>query len=435
MRARQRDLSVDLFRVLAVVVVVLGHWLAASLTYRNGRFGDENVLAGVPWTRWLTLFFQVIPLLFLVAGYANAASWDHRGDDRWPDWLRRRVSATLGPATAYVAVVLIAVAVCLVSHVDGQQLEYAASAVALHLWFLPVYLVLVSLTPVMVAAQRRWGWAAPAALAAAVAVVDAATLGGRLPLLGWANYLLGWAAVYQLGVAWLRGALRGRLPRLLAVGGAATLAVLIRFGPYPLSMVAVPGETVRNTSPPTVALLAFSVAQAGLVAAVAPTLNRRLAASRWRHPLAAVNNRVMGLYLWHMIPVVLVALAAYPAGLLPQPVPGTAGWWLSRAVWVALLTAVTAIVLALLAVARAHFGGRLSRWSPGWPVWLSRPLLVLGAATAAYALFRFTVGGFAPRGRFPVTSTLLYFAGAALLGRRDNRHHDVARDESVHRLS
>jgi len=35
-------------------------------------------------------------------------------------------------------------------------LATAGWAVALHLWFLPVYLILLSMTPAMDAAHRRW---------------------------------------------------------------------------------------------------------------------------------------------------------------------------------------------------------------------------------------------------------------------------------------
>ncbi|WP_020659148.1 acyltransferase family protein [Amycolatopsis benzoatilytica] len=416
MREPRRDLSVDLYRVLAVIVVVLGHWLAASLTYRGGQFGDQNVLAGLPWTQWLTLLFQVIPVFFLVAGYGNAASWSRYGDaHRWEDWIRRRVTATLGPTTLYVSAVLAAVAAIELSGADRSQLAYGASAVALHLWFLPVYLVLVSLTPAMLAAQRRWGLAAPAALTVAVAAVDAATLGAHLPVLGWANYLLGWATVYQLGVAWFSGTLSGPRPLLLTAGALVALTILVRLELYPLSMVAVPGAPVRNTSPPTLALLAFSAAQAGLLLALAPALARRLRTSRGRPLLATANRNVMALYLWHMIPVVFVAAAVYPTRLLPQPALGTAGWWLVRIPWVGLLTAVTVAGLTLFGLAHTRSRHRRPARSFRVPPTLARLTLLLGTATAAYALFRFTTAGFAPAGRFPLTSTLLYATGAGFV--------------------
>jgi len=136
---------------------VLGHWLAASVTYRDGHFDNDNVLAELPWTQWLTLIFQVVPVFFLVAGYANAASWTRSrnpdGGGR-QDWLRHRLTRTLGPTTVYVAGVLVVIAVLSWAGVDASQLAFGTWAVAWHLWFIPVYLVLVSLTPL--AASGTW---------------------------------------------------------------------------------------------------------------------------------------------------------------------------------------------------------------------------------------------------------------------------------------
>ena len=67
----------------------------------------------------------------------------------------------------YVVLVSAVVVVLDISHVARSTLEYAGWAVAMHLWFLAVYLVVVSLTPIAIAAQRRWGLLVPAALASA----------------------------------------------------------------------------------------------------------------------------------------------------------------------------------------------------------------------------------------------------------------------------
>ena len=40
----QRELAVDLYRVAAVALVVAGHWLAASVAFRDGHFVRENPL-------------------------------------------------------------------------------------------------------------------------------------------------------------------------------------------------------------------------------------------------------------------------------------------------------------------------------------------------------------------------------------------------------
>ena len=174
----------------------------------------------------------------------------------------------------------------------------------------------------------------PAALAAGVAAVDAASLAGHVPYLSWLNYLLCWALLYQLGIAWQSRLLAGCRPRLLAAGSVCALALLIGLGPYPVSMIGVPGQAVQNTEPPSLAMVAFGCAQAGLVISFAPVVNRALRQDAIQRVLSRANSNVMALYLWHMIPVVIVAIVGYPAGLLPQPVeggaaggsPGWSGW-------------------------------------------------------------------------------------------------------------
>lgn len=69
-----RNLAVDYYRVSGVILIVLGHWLAGSVTYHDGHFGRQNPLVDMPWTQWLTWPFQAVPVFFLVAGYAGAVS-------------------------------------------------------------------------------------------------------------------------------------------------------------------------------------------------------------------------------------------------------------------------------------------------------------------------------------------------------------------------
>jgi hypothetical protein len=121
------------------------------------------------------------------------------------------------------------------------------------------------------------------ALVLAVVAVDALRFGAGLPLVGEANYLLAWLAAHQAGVAWRDGVLpQGRsVPGVaLLLGGAAAVVLLTVPGPYPVSMVAVPGEPVSNTGPPTAALLALAAAQTGAVLLAAPALERLAARGR-----------------------------------------------------------------------------------------------------------------------------------------------------------
>jgi len=420
-----RDLAMDFYRVTAIVFVVLGHWLVAALTYRNGHFGLQDPLVELPWTQWLTWGFQVVPVFFVVAGYASALSWT-----RWQDcargdrqaWLRRRLARIVGPTGTYVAVVLVVVGILVAVDVRGP-LSIAGWAVGMHLWFLAVFLVVISLTPVLVAADRRWGLAVPVAFAVATAAVDAVAIGGHVPHVGALNYAFCWAGIYQLGIAWHRGRFRGHRALVLTVIAALALTVAVGWGPYPISMIAVPGAAVQNTSPPSLAMFAFGATQAGLALTFAPKLNSALAASRWKRVLTVANENVMALYLWHMVPVIVVTLVGYPLGLLPQPPIGSGTWWLARLEWLAVLSLVTSAELVVLWWKRAFFVAPLPMARSPLPIRWTEPILLTATAAAAVALSRFAADGFAPYAKFPVVTSLLFAGGLALMALEGTRPH------------
>ena len=155
-----REVALDLYRFGAVVIVVIGHWLLSVMTYRDGEFGRDNPLVLMPWTQWLTWFFQVVPVFFAVAGYASAVSWarmdadEHHAVSR-QDRIRARVARTLGPTAVYSLFVLLVMSALILVGLSGQVRDVAGWAVAMHLWFLAVYLMVVLLTPLSLAAHRR----------------------------------------------------------------------------------------------------------------------------------------------------------------------------------------------------------------------------------------------------------------------------------------
>ena len=416
-----RNLAVDFYRFSGVVLIVLGHWLAGSVTYRDGQFGRQNPLVDLPWTQWLTWIFQAVPVFFLVAGYASAVSWTRRCDAEGfsrEAWLRHRLARVLGPTAVYMALVSVIVLILLACGVPSSVLEYAGWAVAMHLWFLAVYVVVVSVTPIAIAAQRRWGLLVPGVLAAAVVGVDAAAIAGHVPYVGWVNYLLCWGLLYQLGIAWHGGLLSGRRAVLLASGSAVTLGLLIWASLYPVSMIGIPGEQVQNTTPPTVAMMAFACTQAGLAVALAPALNRILRPGLVQRVLSTANSNVMALYLWHMIPVVIVAIVCYPAGLLPQPLEGTAAWWLIRLEWVTILSLVTAVEMMLLWWGRRFFAAPLPMLGIPFRERWGEMVMLAGVAMAASGLHFFAYAGFAPDGHYPWVAALVFAVGAALVALR-----------------
>jgi hypothetical protein len=224
-----------------------------------------------------------------------------------------------------------------------------------------------------------------------------------------------WGSIHQWGFAWRDGTLTSPRRHLLVMsaGGAALLAGLVTSRTFKVDMVG-----SGNTNPPSIALLAFAAAQTGLVLAAAPWVSRWLEREeRWRR-VRKLNSTVMNVYLWHFVPVIVVALAFYTTGVLPQPGIGSAEWFELRLVWFALLTAVFVPLLALVTWAerpllRLPAGqGRPGSWSPA--------LLLLGLIAAAVALARLAIGGFAPAGHFPrapVAGFALGLAAIVFIGR------------------
>ena len=166
-----------------------------------------------------------------------------------------------------------------------------------------------------------------------------------------------------------------------------------------------------NTNPPSIALLAFAAAQCGLVIAAEPAVTRLLAGpGLWRR-VRSLNATTMTVYLWHFVPVIIIAVAFYPTGVMPQPAIGTAEWWESRLAWWALLTVVlVALVAAVMRAERPMTRlpagiGRPGPWSPA--------LLAAGLAASMYGLARLAISGFTPGGHLPALALAACAVGLA----------------------
>jgi len=421
-----RDRYVDFLRVAAIGAVVFGHWLVTSLTYRDGGFAAANVLRDISWAPWVTWGFQVMPVFFLVGGFAAGYSWNGgghawnaggRGRERGngPQWLRRRAVRLLGPTTWYVIAALVGMGVAETAGVPAGTLALAGWAVALHLWFLPVYLLLTLLTPALSSLHRRYGLAVPVAMALLGVAIDVLVINAHVKAVGWLNYPLVWGAAYQLGFGWQDGSLtrRRRTPLLIAGVGAAAFIALEWSGLFPVSLIGEQGQQINNTAPPSVALAAYGAAQLGALIAVAPLVSRWLRRDRVWHVIEVCNTGVMTVYLWQMLPVVLGGVLLYPTRWMPQPAVGSAEWWFLRPVWLAAL----ALLLAPLIVV-SHRIRRPAERSPvdartaprGFP-----PLLWAATGLTSFALARFAIAGFAPDGRPPVEAVAVYAAGVLLV--------------------
>ncbi|GAA2510202.1 acyltransferase family protein [Winogradskya humida] len=415
-----RDRYADLLRVASLGIVICGHWLMA-VPDEDGE-GITNVLAVVPVLQPLTWLFQVMPLFFLVGGFGHAralGSLERRGGG-YADFVRARVTRLLRPAAVFLAVwVLLAVAAGLAGQ-DRGMVRLGLRTVVQPLWFLGVYLGLVALAPVMLRLHRRFGVAVPVAMLAAAGVVDLLRFHGHSqPAV--LNLLLVWGGVHQLGFFYADRTLQ-RHGAALAFLGLGSVLLLTVFGPYPVSMVGLPGSRMSNMSPPSVALAAHSVWLIGAAMLLRAPATRWLERARvWRAVIAA-NGLAMTAFLWHLS-AVFVLLTIFPAGtIFPTGLsgtPGTAAWWLTRPVWLAAAAALTLVFV----LAFRRFDTAIPR--PGGsaaPAAIGVTLCTLGIiGLSAVGLGGLLTGHKASLLGIPVTAPLtlaMIAAGAGLVGAR-----------------
>jgi fucose 4-O-acetylase-like acetyltransferase len=412
----ERNRVVDLLRAISILAVVVGHWLVAA-PYMNGGAVEGGHLLGIaPWTQWLTWGFQVMPLFFLVGGFSNGMSWvaSQRASGNWPDWFAARVRRLIAPVLPLFLVWTLFALFGTAAGVERGVVKMAAQLALIPVWFLAVYLIVTALTPLTLAAWRQAGCASVAMLVAGAAAVDIAALRFGMPYINFANFLFVWLAIHQLGFAWSDGRFAGwTRPLALGLAALAALALLVRFGPYPLAMIGVPGAALGNSMPPTVALLALGIMQTGLALALEPLLRRWLARERVWTGVVMVNGMIMTIYLWHLTAFVAVVVAAWLLGGLGlHTMPDSADWWLARPLWFALYIAAT--LPLVMAFVRFESPGREAvdpRQVPHWRLITGLAMICLGLAmTAAISIA-------SPEG---VTGVRLWvvalpFVGAALI--------------------
>ena len=343
-----RNRYVDFLRAASIVAVVLGHWLIAAPYIANGEIDGINLLAHSPWTQWLTWVFQVMPVFFMVGGYSNAVSWRAsvtKGQD-YGTWLIARLRRLLVPTAALVATWAVLGITLTATNIDPEILRLGSQSAVIPVWFLAVYVVIVAVTPPLTAAWDRWGWASIATLAGAALAVD--LLGTTYEWLGWLNFAFVWMGVTQLGTAWQRGRIGGRSALTLAALAGTLVVLLVSWGPYPVSMVGVPGAVDTNNSPPTLALMMFGLMQTSLLVSIEPAARRMLDRAKVWTATVFVNGMIMTLYLWHLTAMVLLIGASLLVGGTGFGiVPGTGTWWMTRPLWLLVASVATVPFLVI----------------------------------------------------------------------------------------
>lgn len=386
----ERNRYVDFLRALSILAVVVGHWLVAAPYMKDGAVEGGHLLGIIPWTQWLTWGFQVMPLFFLVGGFSNGMSWaaNRRDGGSYAGWFSGRLQRLINPVLPLFLIwTLVAMFGTLIG-IERAVVRMAAQLALIPVWFLAVYLIIAAVVPVSHAAWRRFGLMSVFALIAGAVAIDVATLRFGVPYINFLNFAFVWLAVHQLGYAWGDGRfVRPGRAMIWGLCGIAALLMLVRFGPYPVAMIGVPGEPLSNSMPPTLALLALGIAQTGLALALEVPARRWLDRMSVWTAVVLVNGMIMTIYLWHLTAFVLVMIAAWLLGGVGlDVVPGSASWWLARPVWFALYIATTLPLVALFA--RFEQGrGESNATIPHWRLITALILICTGlAATAAISI-------------------------------------------------
>jgi peptidoglycan/LPS O-acetylase OafA/YrhL len=357
-----RDGSIDAVRSILLAVVVVLHSLMVGVSVGAGGVELTNALENQAWFAPVSWLVQVMPLFFIVGGFASITQWRSlRAAGVSPEqYARGRIERLVRPAIALVAVVGASLATLSQLGVPAEIVATASFRIGQPLWFLGVYILCSALVPVLSRAHERARIGTVLVLLLAVTLVDFARLASGVDAVGFLNLLFVWMLVQQLGF-WLADGTVDALSRRTRAGAllaALVLLTALTTGPYPADMFV-------NLNPPTVCLVVLGVAQL-----MAFSLLRPRFALLAAHPLAgrlidALGRRSMTVYLWHLPVLIglsallLVGDAAF-GGLLPAPLSGA--WWASRPLW--LICVAVAVLVVVRLFARIEVGGRRHTRAP-----------------------------------------------------------------------
>lgn len=386
-----RDRYVDFLRAASIAAVVFGHWFIGIIHWDGGVIRTTSAVGVTSWMWLATWFFQVMPIFFFVGGFSNLVAYDssRRRGEPTRAFVRSRIERLLKPSLVFLGVwtvVQIALHLADIGAANGPRLwdgtrllrgmlPPGATVPFGPLWFLGVYLIVVSISPLTIRLHRRFGLWVPAAMAAGTVVADVIGFGFGHPGVRWFNVGFVLLLPHQLGHFYADGSMT-RWPKrvfwgMIAIGlgglllltnptvfrlfGDARMRWFPTIGHYPKSLLGTDVEPISNAYPPTVCFLLGGIWAIGAVMLLRPKLSRWLERSRPWKTTIAVNGVIMTLFLWHMTAYLIMILALWPLGF-GHEADTTPRWWLERPLW----ELAPAIVLLLL----IRVVGKLERPAP-----------------------------------------------------------------------
>ncbi|SMQ60959.1 Peptidoglycan/LPS O-acetylase OafA/YrhL, contains acyltransferase and SGNH-hydrolase domains [Plantibacter sp. VKM Ac-1784] len=346
----ERDRGIDLVRACCIVGVVVLHAMMVGVTVTSVGPVFENASDGTAWIAPLSWVLQVMPLFFVIGGFAGLLAYRRHRSHGAPAsaFVAARLHRLLLPAVVSIGCVGAALAMLTVVGVPADLVAMAGFRFGQPLWFLGVFLLCQALLPALAAAHERAPLRSNATLAIAAVLVDVLRAATGVDALGFINLVLVWTALQQLGFFLADGSIGALSRRVRAAAGVGAVVVLVLTwwtGVYSSDLIA-------NINPPTAALLLVGVAHTALLSLVRERLTRLSARRRVAFVTDFVTRRAMTIYLWHM-PVLLAMAGASAVFALTTgialPAPDSLGWWLGRPLWLAVALTLTALVATVFA--------------------------------------------------------------------------------------
>jgi len=324
----RRDLSVDLVRVFCVLLVVVLHSLMLGLDVKaDGSIGWQNVVQEQPWFAVASWFGQLMPLFFVVGGFASWQGWAStvRRGGGGADFFRARLLRLGTPAAAWYVLVGAVVWAATAAGLPVPVAQLLAKGLGMPLWFLAAYLICQAAVPLLIRLHTTRPVATFTTLLAGVVAVDALRGATGVDAVGLLNLLLVWPLVQQIGFLYADGTI-GRLGRPALLGIAAVAFALV--GVLGSSGLYSP-DMLDDLNPPTLPLVLIGVGQTALFVLAKPALDALMARRPAQAFVAIAGTRLMTVYLWHLLLVIAVAATVLIApGVVPAV--GTTAWWFAR---------------------------------------------------------------------------------------------------------
>lgn len=344
-----RDLAVDGVRVVCVLMVVVAHLLMVGVGVdASGALTISKPVTEQSWFPLATWFGQVMPLFFVLGGFASLTAWrsSQRRGATGADYVRSRLVRLMRPTVPVFAFFSVVIIGALVAGAPASLVAGVAQGVGTPLWFLAAYLLCQWCVPLMARLHERAPLRTLVALAASAMLVDAVRAATGVEAVGLVNVLFVWVFVQQLGFLYADGVVL-RASRGVLVGIAAAALALLGAG---VATGLYSPDMLTNQYPPLFALGLLGIAQLCVLALLHPALTALMRTRAARALTFAVGSRLMTVYLWHLTCIIAVTGICLLLPL-PLPAPGSAAWWETRP----LVLAAALVLVATLSLVLARF--------------------------------------------------------------------------------